>query len=172
MIGVPHRQGSFPFCCRTIKTERLPSPAYRGALESVGDHVRNKRIELGLTQWEVAAAIGVCEATVCRWEREKGLFNPTVSQLPQVIAFLGYDPRPAPSSFGQKIVWLRSSLGMKQCEAAREIGVDQTTLGGWERDERIPTKESARKLEMWKNKVRRLPQLPPEWAKPIFQKAT
>jgi DNA-binding XRE family transcriptional regulator len=46
---------------------KLP-PGYPVELRSIGDHIRKRRLDLGLLQIEVAAQIGVTENTVLNWE--------------------------------------------------------------------------------------------------------
>ena len=58
--------------------------------------------------------------------------------MPAVIRFLGYNPLPEAKTLGKQLVRYRTTLGMSQKEAAREIGVDQGTLARWERGEREP----------------------------------
>lgn len=41
---------------------------YPQELLTIGDHIRKKRMDLGLLQREVAAKIGVAESTVWNWE--------------------------------------------------------------------------------------------------------
>ena len=59
--------------------------------------------------------------------------------LDAIIRFLGYDPQPAPRNCGEQLVQRRSSLGLSQKDAAKQLGVDPGTLARWERGERQPT---------------------------------
>mgnify|MGYP003088904884 CR=1 FL=1 len=47
------------------------------------------RLELGLSQKEMAAALGMLESQYCRLE--KGQHNPTVLSLIELADLLGYD---------------------------------------------------------------------------------
>jgi DNA-binding XRE family transcriptional regulator len=58
----------------------------------MGDHIRQKRLDLGLQQKDVAVQIRVSEASIYNWERNRTA--PQVHQIPGVISFLGYDPFP------------------------------------------------------------------------------
>jgi len=71
--------------------------------ETVGDHVRKRRLLLKLTQKAVAQILKVSQFSIINWER--GDFQPTrAPTLHRIIEFLGYDPRPKarrfPSGFG------------------------------------------------------------------------
>ena len=54
--------------------------------------MKKQRMDLGLTQREVALQIGANPWTVANWE--KGKTNPTPRFTTGIIKFLGYDPRP------------------------------------------------------------------------------
>lgn len=58
---------------------------------TIGHHLRNRRIDLGLEQWQLAEQIGFSLASVCNWER--GIYRPTKRAMEGIVAFLGYDPR-------------------------------------------------------------------------------
>jgi DNA-binding XRE family transcriptional regulator len=71
-------------------------------LETIGDHIRKRRIDLMLTQKEVAEALGVDKTTVQFWENNR--VKPSLAQIPKIIEFLGYDPfESKPESQGDKI---------------------------------------------------------------------
>ena len=48
---------------------------------------------------------------------------------------------------GEELVRIRTLRGMTQRESAAQIGVNQTTLARWERDERLPRGERLSKLK-------------------------
>jgi DNA-binding XRE family transcriptional regulator len=55
--------------------------------ESLGDRLRQRRLQLGLSQAEVGELFGVGRATVYRWER--GLCRPPASCRAAFVTFLG-----------------------------------------------------------------------------------
>ena len=57
---------------------------------SIGEHLYNKRMHLGLQQEDVADIVKIITDTVTYWER--GRAEPLVYQMPKIIAFLGYLP--------------------------------------------------------------------------------
>ena len=68
----------------SLRTQRA-KPERR--FETVGDHVRERRRVLGMTQAAAAAEIGVCRDALARWEILPRV--PHVETMPAVIAFLG-----------------------------------------------------------------------------------
>jgi DNA-binding transcriptional regulator YiaG len=105
--------------------------------ETVGEHIRKRRMALKLKQSEVAERIGVTES--CVWNWESNAAAPKIHYMEAVIEFLGYNPLPEATTLPEMLVRHRTTLGMTQKEAAAEIGVDQGTLARWERREREPT---------------------------------
>jgi transcriptional regulator with XRE-family HTH domain len=105
-------------------------------LNTVGDHIRRRRLALELLQKDVADQIGVDKCSVFNWETNT--VSPDLRCMPAIIRFLGYNPLPEAKGWGERIVRHRTSLGMTQGEAALKIGVDPGTLARWERGEREP----------------------------------
>ncbi|MEE4254333.1 MAG: helix-turn-helix transcriptional regulator [Desulfuromusa sp.] len=56
--------------------------------------MRRRRLELGLYQKDVAAQIGVTTSSIWNWEN--GWSSISLSCMPKVIEFLGYNPNPCP----------------------------------------------------------------------------
>jgi DNA-binding XRE family transcriptional regulator len=111
----------------TLKAPKPASPKYPKELKSLGDHIRKRRLDLGLFQKQVAEQIGVSEATIYNWERNET--QPQIHQLPEIICFLGYNPLPAPESLTENLHAARKALGLTQRAMAKQLGVDPTTLG-------------------------------------------
>jgi DNA-binding transcriptional regulator YiaG len=76
--------------------------------------------------------IGVDETTIFNWEA--GTASPGLRALPAVIRFLDYDPRPIPEAtdLGRLIRHLRRRQGLSMNAPADRLGVDPTTVRGWE----------------------------------------
>lgn len=88
-------------------------------LNTVGDHIRKKRLDLKMLQREVGERIGVGETSVFTWEANRS--QPDLKYMPAVIRFLGYSPLPAAKGWGKRLVWQRTALGLSQKEAALKI---------------------------------------------------
>ena len=62
----------------------------RDCPETLGEHLRLKRIDTGLTHIQVAQLLGVAYQTVERWEHKR---TPITSKNRlKIISFLGYEP--------------------------------------------------------------------------------
>jgi len=67
--------------------------------------------------------------------------KPGLARIPKIIEFLGCDPfEPLSESLAEKIKAYRRVHGLSQKNLAEQLGVDQTTLAGWERGEHTPIK--------------------------------
>ena len=98
---------------------------------TVGDHMRKRRCELGLSQKEVALRLGWSWRTVFNWEN--GKTTPAVKSIPAIIEFLGYDPFPHPASLSDRLAAVRRAKGWTIKQAAGELGVDAGTWAQWEK---------------------------------------
>jgi transcriptional regulator with XRE-family HTH domain len=76
-------------------------------LRTIGDHVRKRRLDLGLLQREVALRIGVDKTTIHNWEA--GRTHPNVRALRGAIRFLGHNPTENGSTLSERLpsAWLR-----------------------------------------------------------------
>jgi len=99
--------------------------------QTQGEHIRKRRLALGLNKKQAAAQLGVTSATITHWESEKT--HPQIDEIPAILRFLGYDPFPAPETIPERLLAKRRARGWSIREAARHLGVDPTTWGDWER---------------------------------------
>ena len=134
--GSRRDSASLPFHHLTIITAHPQKPGYPTSLVTIGDHIRKRRLDLGLFQLQVAAQIGVDNASILNWE--KSCMKPEIRHLPAIISFLGYNPLPKPKGFSAQLVWTRSIRGMDRVSSARFLGVDPSTLARWETGRRKP----------------------------------
>jgi len=135
-----------PFCHLSLKAHRPLPPAYPKSLKTFGDHLRKRRLDLKLFQKDVAQRLGVDETTIHNWET--GHTTLSLPIIPRLIAFLGYIPfETLAKSLCEKIVIYRRILGLSQKELARQLGIDPSTLGRWEREKGQPSKQLSSKLE-------------------------
>ena len=99
--------------------------------------MRKRRLDLGLTYDGAARRIGTNRRAIYDWEF--GRFEPTISCLPKILRFLGYDPRPEPRAWSAWLKWYRERCGLSQPAMARRLGVAARTVWNWETDGSQPT---------------------------------
>ena len=124
-----------PGCRKTLRAQK---PGVEPAvLRTPGDHVKRRRLEIGLYQRDVAIQLAVSEATVHNWECGKS--SPATRTIPRVVEFLGYSPYASGQSLGEQLAAKRRLLGLSRRRLARKIGVDESTLARWEHELRRPS---------------------------------
>jgi len=65
----PHRcVALLPF---TLTAQKPLERAYPKELVTLGDHIKKRRLDLGLFQKDVAVAIGVGTCTITNWEKDR-----------------------------------------------------------------------------------------------------
>jgi transcriptional regulator with XRE-family HTH domain len=127
------------------KTIQKPIIGYNESPSSLGDKIRNKRLELKLLQKDVANLIGVSEDAVTYWENNRA--KPQIQYYPKVIEFLGYFPfKIDTSTLGDKLNEYRLKNGLSQKKVGKLLGVDESTICGWEGNENTPLEKHLKKL--------------------------
>ena len=118
---------SLPICnivLKAIKPERKPYPK---ELKTYGDHLRKKRLDLNLSQPQVAKIINVTTDSITNWELNRG--KPILTLIPKIISFLGYTP----VTNENPIKKYRVQKGISQKDLAEILKIDPTTLSRIER---------------------------------------
>lgn len=140
---------ALPFCKVSLKGDRPPKPEYPKKLNTLGDHIRKKRLDLGLLQKEVALRIGRSEASVYNWENNRT--SPALFCIQKIIKFLGYVPyHSKPKTIGEKLIAYRRINGISRKQFAHQLGVDPSTLARWEKVENQPSKYLLRKCKVFR----------------------
>ncbi len=111
-----------------------PPQGYPRELLSLGDHVKARRLDLRLTQKQVAATIGVKSDSVRNWET--GRSEPGVRYYPRLISFLGYNPLPESETRGQANARERMTRELSRKRQAKLTRVDEATIRRLEADRR------------------------------------
>jgi DNA-binding XRE family transcriptional regulator len=62
-------------------------------------------MELGITQAQAAKTLGVKPWNILNWET--GRYEPPIRSMPAILAFLGYDPFPPPTTVGEQLLHVR-----------------------------------------------------------------
>jgi transcriptional regulator with XRE-family HTH domain len=131
---------ALPFCHFQLLAARRKPARYPKQINSLGDHIRARRLDLKLLQTQVANQIGVHEQTITGWEVNATV--PEVRYMPAIIQFLGYNPLPEPNTIPERLATVRRALGLSQRKMAGKLGVDPGTLMGWEAGRHQPTRKS------------------------------
>lgn len=131
---------------RYEKTVQKPHPqGYPIEPKTIGEHIKKRRMDLGLSQAQAAREISVTEDTCCYWEN--GRNSPKVSEYPAIIRFLGYYPQTHETeTLGGKITRYKRMHGMNNRAFGALCGVDAGTVAKWERNETTPLRRSMKKV--------------------------
>jgi DNA-binding XRE family transcriptional regulator len=94
------------FCHFEIRAARPLPSQYPKQINTLGDHIRARRLDLNLLQRQVAAQIRVRALTITNWESNE---SPPETHfiIPAIIEFLGYDPLPSGSSLPERLATRR-----------------------------------------------------------------
>ena len=133
-----------PFCHLRLRAKRPLNKGYPRELKTIGDHIRKRRLDLGLQQKQVASLICVDKTTIKNWER--GHRTPAIRHMPGIIEFLGYVPFAIGESVPEQLIGYRKIHGLSRKRLARILGVDEGTLWRWETGQRRPQGEYARQV--------------------------
>jgi len=129
----PQGQGRVAFLPNVpVRLTALKPKGVQPPPSSLGEHIRARRLDLGLTQRAAADQLGVSASTVLNWERIKT--EVPVQAVPAVVRFLGYDPFPVPTTLSERMQAKRRHMGWSIQDAAQALGVDEGTWGAWERE--------------------------------------
>lgn len=123
-----------PFCHARLSGLRLTSCVHPKSLNTLGDYLRERRLDLGLLQKDVAVRIGLDQSTVRNCESDA---TTAIRQYWQpIIQFPGYEPFAAARTLAEELILRRKVLGLSEKNLAKYLRVDPSTLGRWERGER------------------------------------
>ena len=113
---------------------------------TIGEKLKNKRIELGLLQKDLASIIGVCEDSITLWENNRN--EPSKRYYPKIIQFLGYVPFDVDTStLGGQIKLYRYLHGFSQEELAHKLEVNESTIFHYEKNKHKPFPLTLRKFK-------------------------
>jgi transcriptional regulator with XRE-family HTH domain len=125
--------------------------------ETIGGHLRKRRLQLGLYQKEAARRLGVSTVALSRWECDK--VYPAWAQQPAIIDYLGYNPftnpalgsphsneassvaflsQDAPDDIGKMIMKKRIEMRKTRKGLAKELGISIKTISNLEMNRRMP----------------------------------
>ena len=92
-----------------------------------------------LTKRQLSLELNVSDVTIYLWERNR--VKPSLAQIPKIIEFLGRDPfEKKTENLGDRIREYRRVHGLTQKKLAEQLGVDETTIEGWENRKHWPNR--------------------------------
>ena len=98
-----------------------------------------------LTKRQLAFKLNVSDLTIYLWEKNR--VDPSLAQIPKIIEFLGRDPFEKKAETSRdRIREFRRIHGLIQKKLAEQLGVDETTIAGWEKSKHHPTKRTVDRI--------------------------
>ena len=113
---------------------------------TLGEHLRRRRLELGLYQKEVAIQIGVTTSTIWNWEHGWII---DLRHIPRVIEFLGYNPIPCPDDIVERLAWYKQVNGLTLELLGAEMGRDPEQLADWLNGRHKPCRRNREEVELF-----------------------
>jgi transcriptional regulator with XRE-family HTH domain len=113
---------------------------------TLGDHLRRRRLELGLYQKDVAAEIGVTASTIWNWEHG---WTVDSRYIPRVIDFLDYNPIPCPDDVLERLTWYKQVNGLTLEQLGAEMGRDPEQLADWLSGRHQPCRRNQEKIGLF-----------------------
>ncbi len=115
-------------------------------LDTIGDHLKAKRLKGNKTQAFVASLFSVDVKTINNWEKNK---TKTIAAkyYPKIVEFLTYCPlEKPPTTFAEKIKLHRLYLGINQKQFAKFLNISLDSIANWGNGEK-PSKRMVKKLK-------------------------
>jgi hypothetical protein len=107
----------------TLKSQK---PKNSKTPQTLGQHLKKRRRELGLLLREAVVQMGVSTETVANWETSRT--KPVQARFRPVVTFLGYDPTPEPRTLAESLAAKQRTLGASLAQIARYLGWDPGPL--------------------------------------------
>lgn len=133
-------------CLRFERTYPRPDlQKYHKNPKTIGDHIRKRRMDLGLSQSKLGRIFSVSKDCVTNWEN--GRNTPHISFYPRIISFLEYNPFLGDkTTLGNAIFAYRCENGMSAKSLGAAIGIRGCTVLAIEQNRCIPLKDTLRKI--------------------------
>lgn len=149
---MPHGEGrrtvtvALPFCnLRLIGRRPREFPrGYPFTPRTLGERIRQRRLDLGLTQQTLGERLGCWSQSVASWERDESV--PLAGRWPAIEGVLGAGLVPERDGLPGQIRIARLRLGLTQEELARRAGVNVRTVRNAEAGKHAPSGLSTQRL--------------------------
>ena len=140
-------------CLYAIGSITAQKPRPVGYVEepyALREHLKKRRLDLGLPQIEAAKYFQVEEETYHNWENSNTM--PRVRYNPAIILFLGYNPffkDVKGLSFASKLGWYRIQCGLSYRRLGKLLQIDPDYLAAYAKGKKAPSLEKQLKIEAW-----------------------
>jgi transcriptional regulator with XRE-family HTH domain len=137
---MPHLQtrvAFLPYGPKSLKS--LKPVSYERVPKTLGQHLKKRRLELGLLQRDLRERFKLEKETYANWEKDR--CYPAMKHWPNIIELLGSDPNPIPVTLGERLLAYRRAKGISRKKLAAKLRVDEGTLWKWEIERRRPNTE-------------------------------
>lgn len=141
-MGIP----ALPFSRFNTSVPKPLGNKYISAPQTLGNKIRNRRLELGLLQKDLAVILNTVEESIYRWETNRNL--PEMKYMPNIIDFLGYFPFEIDTStLGGQIKKYRYYHGLSQEELAKLLEINESTIFHYEKRSHKPTPNILKRMK-------------------------
>ena len=144
---VRYSDGHISTCLLFDQEFRKPTPlTYPKNPETIGEQLRKKRMDSGLTQAKLAKILDVSTDCVTYWENNRS--KPQISYYPRIHHFLGFNT----TTFDETNIWGRLQTyrwrnGVSRRDIARLLKVDTSTVRAWEKGLNMPSQKRIDQIE-------------------------
>jgi transcriptional regulator with XRE-family HTH domain len=113
---------------------------------TLGDYLRKRRLDLNLTQKQLAEDIlHTSTSNIRNWEANR--YRVSLGFLPRVYDFIGFCPCDVSLGLGLRLKQRRENFGLSIRKISQILLTDPCTVAGWERGDHLPTKRNIQKIE-------------------------
>ena len=123
-------------------------------IPGLGQRVKDRRRDWGMTQAELGERLGVSAAAICSCEQGS---TPSMQTIIKIAPWLAEAPPvkraklSIKSAFGKRIQKKRLKIAMSQRALGKHLGVDKDNIRNWESGQHFPSKAYAEMMEEWLN---------------------
>lgn len=118
---------------------------YPHAPQTIGEHIRKKRIDCGLTQAELGKILKVSSDCITFWENNRS--EPQIKYYPRINKFLSYHPIIFDeTNFRERLRKYRHYNGASFRQMGLLLKVDASTVRAWELGHNKPSQEKVKEL--------------------------
>jgi transcriptional regulator with XRE-family HTH domain len=105
---------------------------------TLGERLRRYRMDLGMSQVDLARVLGVDPWTLLNWEKDRA--RPRARHMAQIWELLGEAGQLAPRDVPAQVRFARLRLGLTQAQFAELLGVNPSTVLRWEQGRTMPSR--------------------------------